>query len=327
MPLSCLPPAPVVAAVWSELWPLRDFAHGPRRCPTSAARAAALLAGTPVPRDCEGCYDLLVDCLTLLPDRPVRPAYVRTVARHLAADRMRQANAALHGVSRPDRRDGAVGRVRAALTDQPDGTWLDTLLTLVLRAASTRGPVPVTTWPLAAFAEARARHTTSPGSVRREVDVVLATAERVAGRDWVDAYVHAPLRARSAAYGALRLDDPETPDVPDTPTADAPLTAAFWARLSGDAPAALRAAATAVTGRIPTTRDAARAAAELVADLPDLCAAHQARHGRPTATDVRAAVARHCADPSVGAALDDATVSAALTLLHQIPLHQVPVGS
>jgi hypothetical protein len=238
---------------------------------------------------------------------------------------MRQANAALHGVSRPERRDGVVGRIRAALVTLPGGGWLDQLLTLLLRAAAARGPVPRTTWQLDALAEARAAAGAAPGDLRAEIELVLATIQRVAGPAWYDAHIAAPIRARTARFTTLRVGAPDTPDVPAEASAcpdGAALADAFWMRLTGDAPAAARTAAAELTGRVPARPVAARLAALLVADLPELRAAYQAEHGRPTYAAIRAAVGRH-RYPAVGTALDEPTVRAVHRLAHRIPLERV----
>lgn len=324
-PLVAFSPA-VVSAVWSQARAVRNFHHGPFRCPTSPAQAGAMLAGRPVPTGCEDCYDLLVDCVLLMPEHVADPpAYAARLARNLCVDRMRQANAALHGVSKPERRDGVVGQVRGALRPLPDGEWLDELLTLLLRTAAARGPVPRTTWPLAALADARAASGAAPGDLRAEIELVLAAVARVAGPQWFDDHLRAPLRARAAGFEALRIGEAGTPDVPastdDVPAAVA-IADAFWERLSGNAPAAVRAATAEVTGRTPPRALAARVAVTLVADLPELRASHQAVHGRPTPESIRAAVARRCTD-EIGAALDEPTVRGVHKLACRIPIQYV----
>lgn len=324
--LSLLHSPDVVSAIWSRTRLVRNFQHGGRGCPTAPARAARMLVGAPVPVGCEECYDLLVDCVLRVradADNPV--AYAWAVARTVCASRMEQANAALHGVSRPDRQDGTVGRIRAALLVLPDGAWLDELLTLLLTDVSARTAVPRTTWRLEVLAEARAAAGVGPGDLRSEIQTVLDTVVRVAGPVWFDDFLQAPLRARTARFAALQVGAPGTPDVAADVVGigDVPeFAVAFWALLRGNAPAAVQAATRELTGRTPERRFAARMAATLVADLPELRASHQARHGRPTLDSVRAAVARRCGT-EVAAALDEATVRGACRLACAIPIELV----
>lgn len=214
--------AEIVAPAWAAIRRVRDGHHRFRSCPTSAERALAMLDGTPVPPECWSCYDLLVDVLVHLGGKAAgglararnRAAYARVVADHVAVEHLRADNVRLGGVAKPERRDGVVGRVRAALASsgELDPGWADELLTLVLASAATRAPVPSTVWPYPRFAEARRRHTGVPAGdavVAAEVRHVLATIERVAGRAWLDAYVQAPLLARAAAFAAVPWDEVE----------------------------------------------------------------------------------------------------------------------
>lgn len=299
----------LIGPAWAGLRPFRDSVHRGRRCPTSAAAAAAMVRGAAVPWACHPCFDALTDCLLQLGGHAARnpAAFAQRTARNLAVTRLREANVAAHGVARPERRDGVLGRIAAALGGDAQ---LDALLTHLLRAACARGPLPRTTWPYDLLAE---RTGIPSGEIRAAVALLLDTIRDVAGATWFDAHVAAPLRLRQTTCA------PPPDPAPDE------LAETFWALLHGDAPAAVRAAAVELAGHTPTHEVAAAVAAELVADLPALSASMQLRFGRPDGGRIRWAVAARCADPAVGRALDEPTVQAVRTLLARVPLHLVAV--
>lgn len=332
----------VSAAMWIALRPLRDFHHrgaGTRHCPSAPSAAVGMLAGAPVPAACEPCYDLLVDAGQHLARRAAHldvatdpPAYAAAATRRLAADRVRAANAELGGLSRPDRRTGVPGRIAHALRPGPDGGWYDTLLTLILAASCARAPVPTQVWSYESFAAAKAAHTgrTDPGvhaEIAGDVRAVLAIAEQVAGRDWVDAHVHAPLRGRGLMFAIGGTDrEPQVLAGRPRDPAAAGLTASFWRRLpvNGDAVAAVAAAVADLGGPPQPRRRLAPVAVELIADLPRLSAsATRGRH--PGSTEVRAEVARRCGDGRVAAALAPDLVDAVVAALAAVPVDHLAV--
>ncbi|OJY45962.1 hypothetical protein [Pseudonocardia sp. 73-21] len=310
----------IVAAVWAGIRPARDYSHraaGADRCPAGARAALRMLGGARVPLACEPCYDLLVDVLLHIgASERLRSAdnpggYARRSAEHFVTDRLRAENASLYGVAKPDRRDGTVGAVRAALLDggSPlEPSWASELLTLVLSAAAARAPLGALGWPYDAFAAAKGRHYGRADVLRREViaDVaaVLDAVDRIAGTQWRDAYIDAPMRARRARYSELRVGEPWPgsdrlidPAAPATaPGQEGELRAAFWDGMADHGPVQ---AARLVSGTATATAATLRGAA--VGWLLDLLALPGLPVTRPyDAVDVRAAVAHVCGPEAAG---------------------------
>jgi hypothetical protein len=320
----------IIEPVWCALRPARDFEHrarGEARCPCPVEQAVGMLRGSPVPAGCERCWDMLVDVLLQLfvtraesfTAADDQPAYARAAAAAWVVELTRAANTALGGHAKPERRDGAVGRIAAALRASTaiDPTWSERLLTLVLRAVSARMPVPAEVWPHDRFAEAKAALTgrTDLARLRAEmpgdVRAVLDTIRQVAGQAWLDRYVYTPLRNREIAFGTGRIREPVTderaaPFVEDSDEGATELREALWQALrSGDDPLA---AAMAMLEKRDVVAHRRIVRRWLVGELADLVGS-QCVDGSPLAADrVRETIAR-LLGPAVARSLPDDLVA------------------
>ena len=161
----------------------------------------------------DGCLDVLHLVYALTVERlggpgragGHRPGYLRRVVETVQVD-LRRGERVRHGLpAKPTRGDGVPGRINAALAEQPDparARWLTTLFRL-MRSWVCRLDRTVVQWPLDAWAgeksaqDGRLRRVGSRAAtaeLRADVEAVLATCERVAGPDWVNATLRWPLR-------------------------------------------------------------------------------------------------------------------------------------
>ena len=220
-----------------------------------------------------GCFDIYHDLLAgvvskvrrhveLHPGQPIDnlPAYVSRVARRELSELQRSGRTRRGLPAKPTRNDGVAGRINSVLRRDPlTGEWLEVLFR-ILRAYPFSPHHVCGAWPIDGLVEERAKYL--PGGsatlVRREIDLVMATATTEAGWDWAYENLTAPLMTEGDP-GELPDDapDPDTVRFADTAMAGR-LKDVYWGfRGRGfSARAALTEASREVCGFVPEIDDA-----------------------------------------------------------------------
>ncbi|SDH48403.1 hypothetical protein [Pseudonocardia oroxyli] len=317
--------AEVQDATWQALSRLRHFNHTGSSC----AGRPAVTAGQELRSGCEPCGDLYVDALLHVAVK-VRapqdtPAYVYTVVANWSKDWVAKRNARADGVAKPERRDGAVGRIRVAIATGPESRWRDRLLTLLLTEASRRGRVSAEGWPYSDLVQAKSRfcgRSVTVEGLRRDVESVLSVVVDTVGHRWLADNVQAPIQRRNAEFGALNLDDPDQAvDIPDSGLARKtdPLAPRFWRalRTAPDPVEAMRSALGPAADGPAATRAVRALTVEYLADLARIQVEHRGRHA-VTPSAVRAAV-RSLAGPQAARRLTDPLVTAVVIATQPTP--------
>jgi hypothetical protein len=275
--------AELAEIVWSGTASLRVRAHaaaGDTRCRTRIAPYSDNLGATPhqACRD-TGCLGIMHEIYARTASRLFqsgernshianRLAYARRIVATQIADFDRERRVARGLPARPTRNDGIAGRINQAMdsicSDSEASTWLTTLFRMI-RGYVCRDNRSSGAWPLDIWAGEKSRidgcmRLVGSASARAEITAdirqVLAIAEKVAGRSWVNASILHPL---------LTYTTPLTGAVCDTVTARQPhpvelisaddLRQRFWTLVSGglDAQSSWVRAARDVMGRDPVS--------------------------------------------------------------------------
>lgn len=211
----------------------------------------------------------------LHPEQPVDnlPGFAAQVARSEITELQRAQRVSRGLPAKPTRNDGVAGRINSVLArDAHTGEWLVTLFR-IMRAYPFSHHHVCGSWPIDGLAEERAKFL--PGGdarqVRREIDLVLATATAEAGRTWVFNNLVMPLMS----HGDHIELTPDQPDPKETNYDDAALATllreAYW-RYRGrgySSRAALRVASQQVCGiRAPINAETDKILNELEAQPP-----------------------------------------------------------
>lgn len=219
---------PLADAVWVATRADRAAHHHPHgHCPTRLAPYGTEdpVAAT-VHSTCRGvgCLDLhhelLARVMRKLDDHrdPAGiknlSAYAYRMARTELVELKRAERTAVGFPAKPTRRDGAAGRVEAALeASGPDGAWLATLFRILRAYPFSPTHVPGR-WPVDGLAVERGQffpdEPDQPAAVRRDIATVLTRAADLAGRSWVYDNLTLPLNASgtpSALPESHRADD------------------------------------------------------------------------------------------------------------------------
>lgn len=233
-----------------------------------------------------GCFDIYHDLLTGVvtkvlrhteshPHQPIAnlAGFVSSVARSELTELQRAERTRRGRPAKPTRNDGVGGRINSVLKRDPViGEWLEVLFR-IMRAYPFSPHHVCGTWPIQGLVEERARYL--PGSdgtvVRREIDLVMATATAEAGREWTFDNLTGPLMTEGD-HSELSPDAPDCRTVHLTDRAMASqLKDVYWSsRGRGLSPrAALVEASRVVCGKVPDMSSAVESIlAELEANPP-----------------------------------------------------------
>lgn len=189
---------------WRALSSVRASRHQTNLgCPTvNAPYGPSDLDGRRAHPACEstGCVDLHHDLMLRVQDKLIRhkelnpvarienlPAFASRVARTELVEMQRAERVKRGYAAKPTRNDGAASRINRVLQHHDElGDWLVALFR-ILRAYPFSGHRSRVGWPVEGLVEERRKFLPGgdQGTVRREIDVVLACASEEAGRAWV----------------------------------------------------------------------------------------------------------------------------------------------
>lgn len=263
----------LASASWRASAEVRSARHGTAGyCPTAQApygdsdpRGAAVNPAC----DATDCLDLHHDLIIRVrnkvlrhrdanPDRPIisLAAFVTKVAKSELIELQRKDRTKMGFPARPTRDDGAAGRVNGALArDHERGAWLVRLFRVMRGYPFGKNHV-CASWPLDGLLIEREKFL--PGGdlncIRREIDLVLATARAELGVAWVHDNLITPLMSRAkTAELDVNLSEGETPF--EDLAMVGMLRQEYWGfRYQGySSRAAVRAASQAVCGTSPAT--------------------------------------------------------------------------
>lgn len=238
----------IAPATWTATAEARAAQHSPGGyCPTRRVPYGPWdPRGKLVAEACHssGCFDIFHELLIgviakvrrhieLHPGRSIDnlPAFASSVARTEVTELQRTGRTRRGLPAKPTRNDGAAGRINSVLARNPEiGEWL-IILFRILRAYPFSRHHVCGSWPIDGLVEERAKYL--PGGdtsvVRREIDLVLATATAEAGFDWMYDNLTGPLMSEGVP-GELADDLPDAAAVPFADKAMAGLLhRAYWA--------------------------------------------------------------------------------------------------
>lgn len=211
-----LPISEYASIVWRVASVERKAMHlGSRYCPTRIAPYSEMDPyGGLVHPSCDdvGCLDLHHDLLAITSTkvaaqlgrgaRPLRPAaYLARVTSNALADHKRSRRASMGLPARPHRKDGVAGKVRQALEADGSrvGEWHATMFRILCAYIGTSGRQSHQ-WPIEGLLLERMNHFPEAGpelnnstQVKREIDLVVAVAQNVAGHQWTFVNLTMPL--------------------------------------------------------------------------------------------------------------------------------------
>ncbi|TDD60680.1 hypothetical protein E1263_10415 [Kribbella antibiotica] len=131
-----------------------------------------------------------------------RPGYVRRIVESQVADCEREARVRRGLPAKPTRNDGAAGRVNEALDECTEAGWLKTLFRM-MRGYACRDGRASSAWPVDAWCNEKSSHdgvlrgigtTTARAELMSDIQAVIQTAGRVAGKPWVNDQILHPLQ-------------------------------------------------------------------------------------------------------------------------------------
>ena len=222
----------IAPATWTATAEARAAQHSPggycptRRVPYGPADLRAELVADAC--HSTGCFDIFHDLLVgvvakvrrhieLHPGQSIDnlPAFASSVARCQVSELQRTGRTRRGLPAKPTRNDGAAGRVNCVLARKPEiGEWL-VILFRILRAYPFSRHHVCGSWPIDGLVEERAKYL--PGGdrsvVRREIDLVMATATAEAGFAWMYDNLTGPLMSEGVP-GELADDVADPAPVP-----------------------------------------------------------------------------------------------------------------